>query len=351
MRALLRDKIARMFRRKLNKMFRLTRKNGQPFDDELWRTFKDTEFLKMQVKNFGYELARQWQPTLNSVDFSGEPSVHGLVSKPTTQADMESPWFAYWCSQLQMAPMYHRKLWEFAFVLQALYEGDLLREGIAGIGFGCGQEPLASYFASRNMTACVTDLDPQLVAGMGWAETGQHASTRDLAFHEHLVTREIFDAHVSHRCIDMNAVPPMDTPYDFCWSVCAMEHLGSIAQGLAFVENSLSVLKPGGLAIHTTEFNYLPGAETVDNWQTVLFQQKHFEQLAARLSRQGHRVLGPDFAVGSGVLDRYVDIPPFHLGEGWFTREQWDVPERGVHLKLALDGFPCTCFGILVRKG
>jgi hypothetical protein len=330
----------------VRELTRLTRPNGHPNINELWAGLKDIDILRLNTKNFGFELARRAVATvLPTVDYSQEPRRHGLVSKPTTQADIESPWFSYWCSQLKAAPFYHRKLWEYAFVLQALFEHDLLRAGTRGLGFGCGREPLASYFASRKMDALTTDLSPEEVAGRGWAETGQHASSREAAFFPDIVSRELFDRHVEHSVMDMNAIPSVPEPFDFCWSICSLEHLGSIQKGSDFVVNSLSTLKPGGLAIHTTEYNYLSADETLDNWPTVLFLRRHFEALKTRLEEEGHQLLGPDFDIGSGALDRFIDVPPYgellNLARG---------TDQASHLKLAIDGFACTCFGLIVRK-
>ena len=328
----------------------LTTSDKKPNINDLWLALKDVDVLRLNVKNFGYHIAREMQPLLASIDYSSEPRIHGLVSKPTTQIDVESTWFRYWCNEIKAAPIYHRKLWEFAFLLQGLHENGVLHEGKEGIGFGCGQEPLASYFASRKMKVVVTDLAPEKVAGLGWAETGQHASALEQAYYPDIVSREVFDQHVQHRYVDMNDVPNFGREFDFCWSVCALEHLGSIKNGLDFIRNSLSVLRPGGIAIHTTEFNYLSKDKTIDNWPTVLFLREHFEELATLLSKQGHTMLGPDFNTGNGVLDRFIDVPPYAMGEGWLSRDQWSDANQAGHLKLSIDGFPCTCFGIIIKK-
>jgi SAM-dependent methyltransferase len=140
----------------------------------------------------------------------------------------------------------------------------------------------------------------------------------------------------------MNDIPrDMDGKYDFCWSVCSLEHVGSIAKGLAFIVNSLRTLKPGGVAVHTTEFN-LENGPTVDNWGTVLFQRGHIEELVRYLTSQGHRVAPLDLSTGDGILDGFVDVPPW----------PWDntAIRARAHLKLCLDGFPCTSIGIIIRK-
>ncbi len=57
----------------------------------------------------------------------------------------------------------------------------------------------------------------------------------------------------------------------------------------------MRTLKPGGLAVHTTEFNFLDEEHTIDNWPTVLYQRAHFERLAEALRADGHRVAPLDF--------------------------------------------------------
>ena len=104
----------------------------------------------------------------------------------------------------------------------------------------------------------------------------------------------------------MTAIPADLAGFDFCWSLCAFEHLGSIEAGLRFVEASLAPLRPGGTAVHTTEFNINANGPTIDNWPTVLFQRRHMEALAARLAAQGHQVAPFDFDAGDKPLDRFV---------------------------------------------
>ena len=209
---------------------------GRPDLLEVYAAARDLGILRLNVKQYGYQLARQLEGKLQGVDCRAEPQEHHLISKATTQEDMESAWFAYWCKQLKIAPIYHRKIWEYAFVLQCLHDHGLLREDVTAMGFGCGEEPMASYFAARGLNVLVTDLHPVQVAGKGWAETQQHAKTREAAFRPDLVSPEVFDARVQHQFVDMNAIPQVPRPFDFCWSICAMEHLGSIEAGLSFVE-------------------------------------------------------------------------------------------------------------------
>jgi hypothetical protein len=115
---------------------------GEPDMRDLYVAMRDLGIMRLNVKHYGYHLARQLEGKLLGVDCSNEPRQHDLVSKATTQDDMESAWFAYWCKQLKIAPIYHRKIWEYAFVLQCLYDHKLLGPDVNAMGFGCGEEPI-----------------------------------------------------------------------------------------------------------------------------------------------------------------------------------------------------------------
>lgn len=337
-------------RKMLSYSLRKTQPGGPPNINDLWNLTKDIELIKLNIKSMGYELARDLRTRLpqERVD---DPVALGLSSRAVTQAEFSAPHFRHWCAQLQIPILFHRKIWEYVFVLQSMHDGGILKPGCRVLGFGCGQEPIPSYLASRGLDVTVTDLHPDKVRDMGWTETGQHSESLEALYHPHLVDRERFDRHVKLRYVDMNDIPDDLTGYDMNWSICSLEHLGSIEKGLAFIENSLKTLRPGGLAIHTTEFNYLNDEETVDNWMTVLFQRKHFESLAARLTAQGHEVAPLNFNVGDGALDHFIDLPPYEWSRLMLAATGKAEPNQEAHLKLALDGFASTCFGIVVRKG
>jgi len=332
----------------LERMIAPTNALSQPNLTSLALKLKNLDLISLNLKFFGFELANRLASSLPSCAGSPFRSA-GLTSKPCTQADIESDWAAHWFGQLKIPRIYHRKLWELAFCLQALAENDMLRPGRRGLGFGCGEEPIASYLAAHGVYTTITDLAPDEAAAFGWRNTNQHLSETSTAFRPHLVDRERFDRHVSMRFVDMNAIPADLTGYDFCWSICALEHLGTIAKGMAFVENSLATLKPGGMAIHTTEFNFLDQKTTLDNWPTVLPQRRHFEELAERLRANGHIVAPLDFDVGARPLDRFIDIPPYP-GDPGGRLELFNAQFESAHLKLSIDGFASTCFGLIIKK-
>ncbi len=307
-----------------------------------------TDALAWDVKVLGYELARQMAARLGTAEPTTRPGNVGLTSKACVQADIEADWFSYWSHRLKVTPIYHRKLWEFCYILQALDEAGVLGPGRSGLGFGCGEEPLPSLFAAMGATVLATDAPGDATANLGWTGTGQYSASIEALHKPEICDRETLERFVSLRHVDMNQIPEdLSAQFDFTWSSCAFEHLGSIAKGLAFVENSVRCLKPGGIAVHTTEWNYAPSGEPVDNCGTVLFRREHFEDLAKRLATRGYDVAPFDFGIGNGVLDQFIDVPPFS--------RQLAEPFRGVlgdaqaYLRLLVGDQATTSFGLIVR--
>jgi len=314
----------------------------KPHSSYLNERFRDYEWAILNVKRLGKELGlRLARERLDKP--ARRPPPADLASKLCTQADIESDWSLFWCRELKWAPIYHRKMWEYTYVAEALYGAGKLGPGFRGLGFGCGEEPLPSLFVKYGASILATDLAPTHAAARGWSATRQHASGISKIRRPDVCPDESALARIELRFADMNEIPrDLDEQFDFCWSVCALEHLGSIAKGLDFVENSLRTLKPGGLAVHTTEFN-LAGGPTLDNWGTVLYQRAHLEELARRLTAQRHKVAPFDFGTGDGILDGFVDLPPWSPPPACFEQQK-------AHLRLCVDGFPCTSAGIIIRK-
>lgn len=240
--------------------------------------------------------------------------------------------YGYWCHRLkEEQPEFHRKQWEFVYIAQALWERGLLRDGTRGLGFGIGREPLGALFASMGCTIVATDQED----GTNWAASGQHAGDIGDLNGRNICPTADFDKLVSFRPVDMNDIPSDLRDFDFCWSACSFEHLGSIEKGLNFFVNSLETLKPGGCAIHTTEFNLSSNTDTIENVDLVLFRYRDIKRLVDRLNSAGHRVEPLLVHTGSQPVDGYVDIPP---------------SSGDPHLKLQIGQFTTTSIGIIAVR-
>ncbi|HET6810843.1 MAG TPA: hypothetical protein VFH50_07530 [Acidimicrobiales bacterium] len=266
-----------------------------------------------------------------------------MVSHPCREADLALASFEHWAEAIRpgwdgerTAPgvIRHRKLWEWLFIIQALDERGMLEPGKRGLGFGVGTEPLVSYFAGRGCHIVATDLDPLEAEAVGWDQTNQYAGSIDGLNPYGLCDGAQFRARTSFRVVNMNSIPPDLRDFDFNWSSCAFEHLGSIELGIRFVNEQMETLRPGGVAVHTTEFNVESDDATVESGGTVIFRRRDIEEMAARLRRSGHRV-ECDFSPGQSEADRHVDVEPYTT----------------THLRVSLGGYVTTSFGLIVEKG
>ncbi len=301
------------------------------------------------IKQFGYQFAKL-ERKLHPIDIKAQYKDVGLTSKLCTQGDMDSEWFYYWCNELKIQPIYHRKIWEYAFVCQALREFTNWSGSLQGIGFGCGEEPIPSLLAKNKHFVTVTDLSPEAAAAKGWIDTAQHTSFLDQVFVKEIVEKSEFDNQVRLEYLDMNEIPDSVKDYDYCWSICALEHLGNIDKGLEFIKNSLGALKSGGVAVHTTEYNVYSDDQTIESGDTVIFRKKDFLRLFSELESLGHKVMAVNWDAGTQPLDRYIDIPPYGLTEKWLDSAQWIEDNGAGHLKLEHGDLVTTCIGLIVIK-
>lgn len=300
--------------------------------------------MKVLMSHIGEKMASRLKAPLITKPYKVE-----LKSKVSTQEDLESPWSRYWVNEIGSDFWYHRKNWEQSYVMQVLYNNDMMRKGKKGLGLGCGQERLPSYLIKRGCNITAGD-KPDTASSKSWVDSGQYTQSLNDLYHKDIIDYDTFTKNIKLKYVDMNDLPPeLSEKYDFCWSICAIEHLGSIEKGIAFLNNSLKLLKPGGISIHTTEYNYLNVATTLDNWPSVIFSKEDFINLRNSIHKYGGKIDDFDFNYGEMIFDQYIDCPPYfhHFIKGInINPPLLRVP----HIKLNIDGFPATCFGIIIRK-
>lgn len=263
------------------------------------------------------------------------PTLENPGSQLCTSNQFKEPAYTYWCEQMRQPVSWHRKQWEFVYVLEILQRAGMLRQGARGLGFGCGQEPVPAVLAKFGCHVVATDLDTDDAAGKGWIETGQHSRKLEDLNLAGICPHDDFMARVRFQPADMNAIAANLRDFDFLWSSCAFEHLGSISHGLNFVVNALDCLRPGGIAVHTTEFNLTSNFKTVESTDLSVFRRHDMERLATLVDRAGGELLPINFNPGTTPVDCHYDLPPYRAK---------------VHLKIQLGNYVLTSIGLVVRK-
>lgn len=296
--------------------------------------------LQQPVIEDPLEKIHAWQNAFKpSHDYSQSPPApltEMLTSAICTEQMMRTEVFENWAVRMKDSPGHmHRKIWEWAFIAQALKERGMLQDGKLGLGFAVGTEPLTALFATHGPNMVATDLFTEAAQAKGWVETIQHASGFEAINQRYLCDDSELRRLVEFKFADMNHIDPeFHGKFDFLWSSCAFEHLGSIEHGKEFVYNAMHCLKPGGYAVHTTEFNLSSNEDTVETGNTVLYRKRDIEDIITTLRAQGHHV-EMDWHQGDGYADGHVDLAPYI---------------HDTHLRLQIERYVVTSLGLIVQK-
>tara|TARA_R110000868_G_scaffold375711_1_gene640371 strand:+ start:6524 stop:7345 length:822 start_codon:yes stop_codon:yes gene_type:complete len=269
-----------------------------------------------------------------------------MLSSCICQYDhVDTVWFKRWSSSIGLpdypeggVPPGYRKYWEWAAILEVLEQRGKLQPGMKGIGFAVGTEPLTCILANHGATVLASDLSIEEQV-QEWASTNQHAATLDAIYRPHLIERSQFDQRVSFKPVNMAHLEDLPSAeYDFAWSSCAFEHIGNLEDGLSFVIQAMRLLKPGGVAVHTTEINLSSNDDTLFDSHMCIYRKRDIEDLDRRLRLIRCGIENMNWDAGCHENDLNYDSPPY----GQSGRP---------HIKLELGGFITTSCMIVVRKG
>jgi hypothetical protein len=97
----------------------------------------------------------------------------------------------------------------------------------------------------------------------------------------------------------------------------------------------MTCLKPGGIAVHTTEFNLSSNEDTFDTPGLSLYRQRDIEELAHRLEKSGHKIQ-LNLTQGDHPIDAIISD----------ESSPWEL-----NLKVALCGYQVCSVGLIVKKG
>ena len=304
--------------------------------------------------------ARLWQADAQArIDVSAHnragqpPRFEHLVSQAVSRAQCDHPLYRAWAARLfdpsgdPMASglgahtLYHRKTWEYAYILQAIHQYGRLGDGRTACGFGVGGEPIPATLAAHGVSVLATD-QPASAAEMNtWASTGQWMRGIESLYRPHIVADAELTRLVTTRPVDLTAMPADLGMFDIVWSSCVIEHLGSPEQGLAFVRDSLDLLKPGGVAVHTTELELVPHPVSVDYGHCAIYSLDDLCALERQLVADGFETTFNPYVCMDTPEDRFVSMA--------LTRNGFPLLDRA-HLKVALRDSVTTSFGILARR-
>ena len=205
-------------------------------------------------------------------------------------------------TELAEEPRLHRKQWEFAQIFRALGALGFLDGKSRGLSMGGGDERLLYAVARRAGHLTVTDM---YEADSAW--TGARTDDPDRTLKE-AAPFPVDPTRLAARRMDMRALEFATATFDFCYSSCAMEHIGEYGDFLTHLQEVRRVLKNEGVYVLTTEFHY--GEEVVAAPHNYYFSSGFLEELIRAASFA--TLDGTDGTITPHVFNRPI---PANLGD------------------------------------
>jgi len=235
--------------------------------------------------------------------------------------------------------LHHRKHWEWAYIHASAVHAGVVGDGCRALGFGVGSEPLVAAFAAAGTTVLATDQSPETAAA--WADTGQHAASLAAVQRPDICAPDVLSERVQFRAVDMTALPADLGVFDLVWSSCCFEHLGSPEAGCDFVLAAMEHVRPGGVAVHTTEFDITrwrrcreTGSVAAGDY-VAFYLARDLRRLVRRLRAAGHDVTANWRVSNDHPMERRIGTFPY---------------DDGPQMRLDMAGRRVTSFGLCITR-
>lgn len=204
------------------------------------------KYLQQYATMRAETLPRVTRPSEISVD---EVGVGQLCSRVLDVADLEDQVFLERSHELQFSRKnQHRKDWEKTVVSLLVDHFGLAKDEVACLGLGVGKEVLLFHFTKH----CGSVVGIDLYRSAVWDSAA-------------LAADDVYEAspfpyrreRLTIRHMDMRNLKFEPASFDFVWSISSVEHVGTISEVVQVFREIERVLRPGGHAFITTEWNLL----------------------------------------------------------------------------------------------
>jgi SAM-dependent methyltransferase len=157
---------------------------------------------------------------------------------------------------------------------------------------------------------------------------------------------EVDDAKLKALRMDMRYLDFADNTFDFCYSSCAIEHIGVYDDFLQHLNEVHRVLKEGGLYVFTTEFHF--GNETIEDANNFIFSAEYLNKLIGECNLSP--VQQPDVAISyhnanlprPSLVKNLSYVNDDHLSGRLY--------EEAPHIQLLKGKYPFTSILFILKK-
>lgn len=240
-------------------------------------------------------------------------------------------------NELREIPRFHRKQWESAMIFLALRQAGKLRPESRGLSMGGGRELILYAIAPHVQRLTVTDL---YEVGTAW----ECANTSDPeVFIKQHKPFPVDDSRLTALRMDMRQLDFPDASFDFCYSTCAVEHIGQREDFVRHFNEVARVLKDDGVYVFTTEVSY--GSDTIKDFHNYVFSLEDLHDMFAESN------LFPQEEFDARIAHHKINHPTpsnlkslSHFIPELFTEH---LLQESPHIQLMRGKHPFTC-GIFV---
>jgi SAM-dependent methyltransferase len=242
--------------------------------------------------------------------------------------------------ELKEFPRFHRKQWEFAMIFLALRRLGLLNEESTGLSMGGGNERVLYSIARYVKKLFVTDLYSD---STGW----DCARTDDPnEFIKISKPFDVNDSKIEALRMDMRDLQFEDNTFDFCYSSCAIEHIGDYEDFVKHFNEVNRCLKDGGVYVLTTEFQFAD--KTIKDPNNYVFSPDYLKEILGKINLS----LSEEPIVSLSEHEANFPLPVnvnklFKTGSNENQKDDFPVYP---HLLLLRGKYPFTSISFILKK-
>lgn len=243
-------------------------------------------------------------------------------------------------NELHETPRFHRKQWEFALIFLALREAGKLAPGKLGLSMGGGRELIAYALAPHVQHLTITDL---YETNTSW--TCARTDDPD-AFIKNNKPFPVDDAKLNAVRMDMRDLQFPDGTFDFCYSTCAVEHIGTREDFLKHLNEVARVLKDDGIYVFTTEVSF--DDTTVADEHNYIFSLSFLYELFAESNLVAEEIF--DARIAPHKINYPLPSTLSQLSSVGRRNFAQRFLQEAPHIHLLRGNHPFTCGLFLLKK-
>jgi SAM-dependent methyltransferase len=263
------------------------------------------------------------------------------ISKICDAADWFDPEFQSVVeNELRETARFHRKQWEFAMIFLTLKKLGFVRDDKIGLSLGGGNERVLYSIANHVKKLYVTDL---------YDENTTWDCARTVDPDEFIKLSKPFnydENKIKALRMDMRKLDFEDNTFDFCYSSCAVEHIGDFEDFINHFNEVYRCLKNDGVYVFTTEISF--SDVTIKDPNNYIFSSAYLNRIIEQIR------LTPESDPYIAISGHSANLPfPSNISNLCYENGKTlseNLLKKFPHLTLIRGKYPFTSIQLVLRK-